>query len=123
MKIEDLYTLEAHEAGAELRLISPITNKPTDFYLTIVGVDSNRWRDAELDGKRKIMAMSKAEQGDKKAHRAIVADVLSQAVIGWKGFDKKEFDREFVKDVFINSPLIAEQVDEFIGKRANFIKG
>lgn len=122
MKIEDLYTLETHEAGAELRLVSPIDGKPTDFYLTIVGVDSNRWRDAELDGKRKIMAMSKAEQSDKKAHRAIIAEVLSQAVIDWKGFDK-EFDREFVKDVFINSPLIAEQVDEFIGKRANFIKG
>jgi len=127
MDIKSLYTLESHEKGAELNLLSPLDGKPTDCYLTVVGVDSATWREAELNGKRKVLELFKDGDTDQVKNRDIIAETLASAVIGWRGFEDKgkaiEFDRGFLKDLFINSPDTATQTDEFIAKRVNFIKG
>ena len=127
MDIKSLYTLESHEKGAELNLLSPLDGKPTDCYLTVVGSDSVAWRESELNGKRRVLELFKSGEGDNTKHNEVIAETLAGAVVGWKGFEDKgkelKFDKAFLKELFINSPFIADQVDTFIGNRANFIKG
>lgn len=127
MDIKALYTLEAHESGAELNILSPINGKATECFLTVSGVDSRAWREAELNGKRKVLELFKTGESDSVKHGLIIAQTLAAAVTGWRGFDNDgelmEFDRSFLVDLFVNSPSIADQVDQFISNRANFIKG
>lgn len=131
MKPEDLYTLDAHTEGAECRLVSPIDGKLTDCYIKVVGVDSVTWREAELRVKRQNLEYFKnAELSSDERKRKVLestAEVLSEATLSWRGFEvdgkEIEFSKEKVKQLYINSPAIADQVDLFIGKRANFTKG
>lgn len=131
MDVKDFYTLEAHNRGAEMRLRSPLTGKLTDCYLTVSGLDSAAWREAELDGKRRILMLnaddSLSEAERKEQSLKITAFVLAKATIGWRGFthEGKElaFSKERVEELYVNSPNIADQVDAFIGKRANFTNG
>ena len=44
MKLDDLMTAGAHEEGAEMRVMHPATNEPTDVYIRIKGVDSKTFR-------------------------------------------------------------------------------
>ena len=46
MDVKNLYTLEAHEDGAEIQIKSPADNEPTDFYIKVKGVDSKAYREA-----------------------------------------------------------------------------
>tara|TARA_R110000868_G_scaffold2962_2_gene20083 strand:- start:2534 stop:2917 length:384 start_codon:yes stop_codon:yes gene_type:complete len=127
MDIKSLYTLEAHESGSELNIISPINGKATECFLNVLGADSRVWREAELNGKRKILELFKAGESDSVKNELIIAETLATSVTGWRGFDNNgevmEFDRSFLVDLFVNSPLIADQVNQFISNRANFTKG
>lgn len=127
MKPEDFYTLEAHTDGAECRLVSPIDGKLTNCYIKVVGVDSVTWREAELRVKRQNLEYFKNPDltEDERSKKVVesTAEVLAEATLGWRGFDDVEFSKEAVKQLYINSPAIADQVDLFIGKRANFTKG
>ena len=38
MDIKNLYTVEKHEDGAELRIVSPIDDELTDFYIKVQGM-------------------------------------------------------------------------------------
>tara|TARA_R110001599_G_scaffold120191_1_gene291164 strand:+ start:55 stop:438 length:384 start_codon:yes stop_codon:yes gene_type:complete len=127
MDIKSLYTLEAHESGSEMNIISPIDGKPTECFLTVSGVDSRAWREAELAGKRKIVDLVKGGDFDEAKHAEIIANTLASAVTGWRGFDDKgkplDFDRAFLADLLVNSPSIGDQVDSFVATRSNFTKG
>tara|TARA_R110000868_G_scaffold192553_2_gene437122 strand:+ start:2187 stop:2570 length:384 start_codon:yes stop_codon:yes gene_type:complete len=127
MDIKSLYTLEAHESGSELNIISPIDGKPTDCFLTVSGVDSRAWREAELAGKRKIVELVNSGDANELKQGIIIAETLASAVTGWRGFDDNGkplvFDRAFLTDLLVNSPSIGDQVDRFIVNRSNFTKG
>ena len=127
MDIKSLYTLEAHESGSEMNIISPVNGEPTECFLTVLGVDSRAWRDAELAGKRDIVNLAENGDFDKFKSRRIIAETLTQAVTGWRGFDDNgkplDFDRAFLADLIINSPSIGDQIDRFIATRSNFTKG
>ena len=44
MDINQLFTAEAHEEGAEIRIKSPLDGAETDFYITLQGIDSKTYR-------------------------------------------------------------------------------
>ena len=55
MDVKNLYTLEAHEDGAEIQIKSPADNEPTDFYIKVKGVDSKAYREAVRKYHRKLL--------------------------------------------------------------------
>ena len=125
MKIEEFYTLDRHNVGSEIQVKDEAGNL-TECFLTVVGQDSDAWRDALADMQRDALISSFATQQD-RTRGARRAEYLSRAVIGWRGFtgdDGKdaEFDRKRVEVAFIMAPYIADQVDKFIVKRENFMK-
>jgi hypothetical protein len=117
MDLLDIETTADHEAGAECRIRSPKTGKPTDFYITVLGPDSKKYREAQGQLYRAIM--DKKESGS--------TDFLAAITTDWRGLtDNKKpvaFSKKAVKSIYMNAPYIANQVDSFIGDRVNFIKG
>ena len=115
MDIDQLYTVEDHEKGAEMQ-VHDQNGKPLDMYLTIAGMDSKAWRQAFNKNKRKMI------EGED-----IKADILSEVTIGWRGFTSKgkelEFSKKKAKNLYSQAPYIADQVDRFIADRSNFTKG
>lgn len=116
--IDQLYTVEDHEKGAEMQVRDQV-GKPLDMFITVIGVDSKRWRKTKTEASRKLLE-------DKADPDKVIIDSLVEATIDWRGFmsEGKELDftKKKVRQLYQNAPYIAEQVDRFIADRANFIK-
>ena len=117
MDINTLYTVDAHEEGAEIRIVSPLDGKETNFYISVQGIDSRAYRTAVKAYHRKLL--NEEEGGE--------IDLLVAVTKGWRGLsDKKKevkFSASVAKAVYENAPDVAVQVDRFVSKRTNFIKG
>lgn len=114
MELNDLYTADAHEEGAEMQ-VKDENGEPTDCFITFVGVDSHTWRKILKDAQHKVLSGEVSEN-----------DALADAAITWRGFthEGKEvpFSRNAVKVLLDQAPYIARQADRFIAKRSNFTK-
>ena len=117
MDINTLYTVDAHEEGAEIRIVSPLDGKETNFYISVQGIDSRAYRTAVKAYHRKLL--NEEEGGE--------IDLLIAITKGWRGLSDGKKDVEFsalrAKAVYENAPDVATQVDRFVAKRTNFIKG
>ncbi len=120
MNIEDLYTVESHESGADMQ-VKDDTGKELDMYLKIAGVDSKIFRKVKNELRREIL---KDVDADTEGLRA---KSLAQVTLGWKGFQSEgedlEFTQEKAEQLYINAPYLMDQADQFINKRENFTKG
>ena len=119
MDIESLYTVDAHESGAEMQVKDP-SGKSVDMFIKVIGVDSKAWRGLAKERRKKMLDGQTDPDADD-------IDMLVKATTGWRGFmsggKKVEFSKDKIKELYENAPYIAEQVDRFIANRANFIKG
>jgi len=117
MDIKELYTADAHEEGAEIRILSPIDGEETDFYIIVKGVDSKSYREAVRAYHRKLI--NKEDGGE--------IDLLVAITKSWRGLEDKgktvEFTPKNAHDLYCKAPNIASQVDAFVVARRNFIKG
>lgn len=118
MNIENLFTVDRHEAGAEMQ-VKDENGKLLDLFITLVGVDSKAWRIAEIEMKRQLLAGFDPVEA--------TADAMGKCTIGWRGFqsegDDLEFSRESVTNLYLSAPYIGKQADKFLSDRANFMKG
>ena len=122
--IEDLYTVEAHSKGAEMQVDGP-DDKPLELYITFIGLDSDKWDEINRKHKQKRLAAIRAE--DFKLENKIKAEMMAEAVISWRGFERKgkavKMTKKSVVELFINAPYLWTQANLFISDRANFMKG
>ena len=111
MDINDLYTQDKHDAGAEMRVRGP-DGIETDCYIMLVGIDSKKWREI-LKERAKDSAINDNM-------------ILAKATLGWRGFtngdDNFEFSEAAALALYKKAPYIAQQADLFISRRVNFIK-
>ena len=124
MDIESLYTVEAHEAGAEVQINNPLTGKKTDIYIKVAGMDSKAYRKARHAALRE--AALKVADGEVDED-ALASNMLAEATTGWRGVESKgkpiAFSKDKAVDIYLNSPSIRDQVDRFISDRSNFTNG
>jgi hypothetical protein len=117
MDINTLYTVDAHEEGAEIRIVSPLDGKETDFYITLQGIDSKAYRKAVRAYHRKLIA---EEEGGE-------IDLLVAITKDWRGLfkgkEKIPFSPDAARDLYVNAPSVTAQIDTFVADRKNFIKG
>lgn len=116
MKFEELLTAPAHEQGAEMEIMHPVTGQGTGVFLLIRGVDSKTFRDASIEFNRK--RMDKANED-----KDIALDLTVAITAGWRGIDDVEFSADAVRKMYTDSPAIRAQVDAFFTVRRNFMKG
>lgn len=105
MNIDQLYTVEDHEEGAEMQVKGP-DGKYLDMYITLVGMDSKTWRKAWARHKKKLVMTMAEDQDSEEAESQMMAEVTK----GWRGFlsDGKEFEfsKERAKKLYLNAPYV-----------------
>lgn len=125
MDICELSTADKHEKGAEVQIKAP-DGKETDFYITVMGVDSKEYQ-RQLKRLRNSYLLMKPD--DYSEDEEIKADIerLVSITLGWRGLTNKGKEVEFTKqactDLYEKAPRVRQQVENFIGDSANFIRG
>ena len=116
MDISDLKTRPLHDEGAEMRVKGP-NGKLTDFYITLVGCDSEAWEKIVRDAQK--AALKTGDGVDSK-------QLLAKATLGWRGLKENGKDVVFttkkVYELYTQAPYIYEQADLFVANRGNFLK-
>lgn len=130
----DLSTLKIDNEPATLELRHPTTGDKLDIKIHCVGMDSEQFKtiDRQLAKKRLLDAQKRG--GLKKAVAGFDFDEienddlqrLAACITGWENVTENEqalkFSREAAVDVMRKYPWIKDQIADFIGDRANFIK-
>lgn len=123
------------EQGAWLDLEHPATgdvigteDKPVRIKL--LGTDSKAWRNKNREFQRKRIAKLKRNKSrdiDYSASEEETSDMLAACTIGWEGIEENgeamEFSQETAERLYLEMGWIREQVDAFVGDRANFFPG
>jgi len=117
-------------AGFELQLLDPKTNRPTERYLTVHGVDSDAYRAASMEQERRWL---KSKVNRRTAARLSPEELESETITtlaactsDWRGITDKKgeavpFSRAAAIELYRQFPAIREQVAEAMGDRANFL--
>lgn len=118
MKLNELYTTESCEVGAEVQIKDGLGNL-TNLYIKIKGVDSKAVRQHnKIQRKAYIESLRSEKPYDEDKY---LIDGLVKATIGWRGTTDK-FSQKACRELYENAPFVCEQLDEFIAERANFTK-
>ena len=118
MKLKDIYTVDDHELGAEVR-IRDGAGKLTPLYIKCKGVDSASYRKQLKIQKRKYQEALMANQ--ELDEDVFVIEALVESIIGWRGTDE-EYDKKLCQELLENAPFVKDQLDAFMSDRANFTK-
>lgn len=122
MELSSLYSQDRHEAGAELVVMGE-EGKPTPLTLILRGMDSAAYRESTKRMRRKVLDAMSSDGGiDSFDETAEDIKTFVELTVGWKGTDEP-FTPELCTELYTKAPYIRDQVDHFIGKRANFTKG
>lgn len=125
MDLTQINLTEAAEIGAYLELEHPVTGEKLDAIIHLAGTDSAEYRkkQKEIQSKR-IAKMARGKKSDLTTSDDEECDLLASCTLGWRGiFNGKEevkFSQAAAKKLYLETYWIREQVDAFIGDRANF---
>lgn len=139
MDLAQLDTVGACNEGAEIELIHPVTQKPLGMFITILGKDSDVFRDhlrETIDDDIRRAAMAKKRGKNEELMTVAKSDergleLLVLCTLSWRTDDKQtiKFRGEElvcsvpnVKKLYEGLPWVKKQVDEGIADLENFIK-
>lgn len=116
---------EKAEQGAELVLAHPVTGEPLDAVITLFGHDSAAYRNKLRDFAQQQISKGKGKPKlDLEASEKQAAELLAACTIGWKHIEEGgkaiPFSYAACVEVYRKYRWIREQVDVFVGDRANF---
>ena len=117
--MDQFHTRTRANEGIKLPLSLP-DGTETEHFLTIRGVDSDVFREAEAEAKRNAMQVAVLE-GDDQRKEAIADEKLNLVavlVMGWS-FDQ-ECTLENIKAFLREAPQIADQIDQIAARRTLF---
>lgn len=113
------------DAGVEMVVAHPGTGEPTDAAITLAGVDSQAWRRANHELASRLLKSSRGKIDKTFGEReANTAEMLASVTLRWRNVEDEGKQLvctpEIAKKLYLDYPWLAEQVDSFIGNRANF---
>ena len=136
MDLSELMTAEAHEEGAEVNIISPVTGKASDVFIKVLGPDSKAYRMETKRHMSKVVAEYRKLKDDSKSldfelmsEQEIEGEIKKLVVVtvGWRGIcDKGEevpFSKEMCEKLYRSAPHVVIQVSNFLADYTNFTKG
>jgi len=131
MDLTSLALASANPEGVKMELFHPVTEASFDppVYITVVGIDSDTYQKAQLDQRNKqwkkmqrrnrIRFEITAEETEQNA-----VELLAKCIVGWDNIEWEgkplQFNYDNAKKLLTVS-WVREQVDTFIGDRANFL--
>jgi len=128
MELNKLCTVEAHEAGAACTILDPSTRKPTDVIIRLRGMDSKAYRKMRRDADARTLAiMASGESVEFEKSEGYDIDALASLTLGWENIvidgEPFEFSEENCRKLYADAPNVRDQVNRFVGNRANFTQG
>lgn len=128
MDLTQLDSVKASNDGADLHVVHPSTGEKLGIVITLAGPDSDVFRKAKRrNTDKRLKAVQKGREKLSSAELEQEAtEILAACTLDWSGIQEGKKDLECTpenaSDLYTRYPWIREQVDEFIGDRANFIK-
>lgn len=125
MDLSELDSVKGSDEGAVLYVRHPVTNEKTDAWIKMAGPDSKlaKQRRAEI---RRLLRNQKANTLDVDTIEEEVNKNRIALTLDWGGIELDGEELAFSSDnankVYERFPWLAEQVDNFQGDRANFLK-
>lgn len=125
MDLKQINLTEAAEIGAELDLEHPVTGEKLDAVIHLAGTDSAAYRNKqkEIQSKR-IAKLARGKKADLTTSDGEECELLASCTLGWSGIlsgeEEVKFSHAAAKKLYLENYWIREQVDSFIGDRANF---
>jgi len=125
MDLNELNLERSANDGAELTLEHPVTGAPIDIKIKVSGIDSSAYRNKQREiQNRRLAKLSRGKKPDFSNSDAEACELLSACTLGWDGVIENgeaiEFSEKAAFELYENHLWIREQVDSFIGDRANF---
>jgi hypothetical protein len=128
MELDSFDTITLSNKGVEFALKDLRTNKDTDAFITVIGRDSDEYRAIRTERTRMLADRASAGQSDEFTQAeldTLACELLGRCTKGWRGITQKGeaivFSEKAAMDLYAKYPAIREQVNVFIGERANFI--
>ena len=129
MDLKKYNLTERADNGATLDLVDPITGETLEgVTFMLLGTDSAAYREHTRGIQRARiakLAKSRSKSLDLSVSEREEAETLAVCTIGWEGIKYGEVELEYSHDaavqLYLNHPWIKDQVDAFIGDRANFL--
>lgn len=132
MKLSKFDTKTKAEKGVEIELKDIATGEGSGIFFTILGTDSDAFRDAELERSRDMLAMSKKRGKDYKPSREEIDDgvckILAACTVGWRGLEDDDgepipFSTKAAEELYQKYPRIRDQINVAMADPANFLMG
>lgn len=118
--IESFFTRQRANEGIKLPLSLP-DGSDTDHWIRIRGIDSDAFKAAEAEQRRRVYAAS--AEDDKAKLAAVLADIILEntcaLVIEWS-FTDRPCTPENIKNLLREAPQITDQIDRLASRRALF---
>lgn len=125
-------TVPAANQGQVMEVLHPATNQPllddedNPVTITLAGIDSDVFRKAQRAATNRRLAMKgrtkiTADELETDALETLVACTLGWSGIGMNG-EALECNHANIRKVYTEFRWLREQVDEFVGDRAAFMK-
>lgn len=117
--MEEFFTRKIADEGRKLELRLP-TGEKTDHHMIVAGVDSDRFRVAQVEASRKMLEAQIIKDDDQRKleEASIQRRFVAALVLGWSF--EKECTTENVTAFFKEAPQIETQVDRFSANRRDF---
>jgi hypothetical protein len=126
MDLAQFDTSKTSEKGVELVIINPKTLEESEVKIRLAGIDSSYYRN-----QIKLRAEQQLSKGQKKATTIDMdkselegCKLLAACTLGWSGIEENgkaiEFTYENAVDLYMRYKFLQQQVDRFVGDRANF---
>lgn len=127
--LSNLDTNKASEVGAVLEVLHPTANTPLGIKITLAGVDSDLYRRTINKNVNKRVQRMKPGQSlpfTAEEQEESSLELLAICTLGWENVvvdgEAIPHSKENAKELYARFPWIREQVDMFIGDRANFLR-
>lgn len=102
--------------------LTTVDGKDAGEYLIIRSVDSDAFREAEIDGKRDVLRAAQIDDMDERRRIAKESTLKMQTALvkAWS-FDEP-CDETNIREFLIGAPHIADAIDQLAAKRSLFIE-
>ena len=133
MELNDLSLLDTvsnSNIGERVNLVHPATSEPftnadgSPMYITILGPDSDRWKDNRHTIIDRRTALKKSKVSAKEIDQTLINSLVA-VTVGWNitlSGEQPQCTPENVRAVYIKYPWVLKQVQAYFDDESNFSK-
>jgi len=124
--LASLDTIAASNEGEWMNVMHPKTDEPIGARIKLAGPDSDIVKKAQNKITNRRLKGRGRNKLDAESINEEQVEMLASCTLGWEGIvvngEEVKFSKDNAVNLYLKYPWIMEQVNIFIGDRANFIK-